>query len=420
MLKAGSLIHAIAIAILIALISSVLILFSGFTRIGYIQFEQQQQVIRNAYSGINLLMADANLSQEDETTIDLYDRGSDSVKLSHKAWGAFEVLIAEAFTRSRTSSQMAMVGSVFKKDDQLALFIADQDKVLSLCGNTTLKGLCYLPKGEVKQAYIEGKSFTGEKMVNGEIRMSPREVPAVNKEIVNRLRLMIKQVFSKTDSVIYLNKDGLTDTLVNSFRNKTIFLSSIIPLVLDNICISGNVALISSAPVKIRSSSQIKNALIIAPRIEIEDDFAGSLQAFATDTFIVGKKCHFSYPSVLGVFKDEKSKNSPYLLINEGTELNGIALAVQESIDIQRMVKISIAKDAKIQGQVYSNGILQMNGVIYGMAICRQIQLTTPSSVYENHLLDAVIDRSKLSPLFSGVSLESSDSTSKQVIKWLN
>ena len=44
--------------------------------------------------------------------------------------------------------------------------------------------------------------------------------------------------------------------------------------------------------------------------------------------------------------------------------------------------------------------------------------LNTPSSVYENHLLDITIDWSQLSEHFTGINLIN-ESDSRSVVKWL-
>jgi hypothetical protein len=46
-------------------------------------------------------------------------------------------------------------------------------------------------------------------------------------------------------------------------------------------------------------------------------------------------------------------------------------------------------------------------------------QIITPSSVYENHLLNATIDVSKLSKHYVGINLVQ-ESKIKKVVKWLN
>jgi hypothetical protein len=50
--------------------------------------------------------------------------------------------------------------------------------------------------------------------------------------------------------------------------------------------------------------------------------------------------------------------------------------------------------------------------------VCRKFILRTAAAIYENHLLNAQVDYSRLPPQFVGSSLFSSAAT-KQIAKWL-
>ena len=65
------------------------------------------------------------------------------------------------------------------------MYLADQNKPLSLTGRTQITGNCYLPKAGVKRAYIEGKSFVGNKLINGTKYNSNKTLPPINKELIN-------------------------------------------------------------------------------------------------------------------------------------------------------------------------------------------------------------------------------------------
>ncbi|TEB40500.1 hypothetical protein D0809_30295, partial [Flavobacterium circumlabens] len=55
--------------------------------------------------------------------------------------------------------------------------------------------------------------------------------------------------------------------------------------------------------------SQLKDVILIAPVIEIEDETIGTFQAIASKRITVGKTCKLSYPSALVLFQD--NKNNP-------------------------------------------------------------------------------------------------------------
>ncbi len=301
-------------------------------------------------------------------------------------------------------------------DRLTALYLADQDKPLSLCGNTLIKGTCYLPKAGVKRAYIEGQSFSGDKLIDGPVKESQREIPEINKELIKSITSFAQKAVS--DIPASTGEEAGQDSIINSFENNTICIVSTGPLRIDRKVYHGNIALISRKSIKISAGADLKDIILFAPRIEIEENFSGNLQAFATDTLIVGKKCKLAYPSVMGLISKNKT-GSPMLLVGEETEIAGAVFAIQEEKkDIPVLVKVILEKNAKLTGQLYTDGVLDLKGIVYGTVLCSRFILSTPSSVYENHLLNAIIDNSKLSPYYAGIQLTKNVSV-KKIVKWL-
>ena len=62
---------------------------------------------------------------------------------------------------------------------------------------------------------------------------------------------------------------------------------------------------------------------------------------------------------------------------------------------------------------------MDFKGKVYGALSCDHFLLTTPSSVYENHLLNAEIDPSLLSADFVGGDTHTENSK-RDIVKWLN
>lgn len=181
--------------------------------------------------------------------------------------------------------------------------------------------------------------------------------------------------------------------------------------------ISGNVIFYSDKLVVIDSSCHLDNVLIFAPAIVVNDYFQGSVQLFATDSINIGKNCNLQYPSVIGLIKKESKEFQPFIKVNSQTSFKGIIFTYGEVQDRQQTY-VSIDKDVLIEGQIYSEGFLEVKGTVWGNVSCNQFSLRTPSSVYSNHLLNATIDNSKLSPHYIGSSLITSKRT-KGIISWL-
>lgn len=422
MLKASSLFYAIAISILFALISSSLILFSHFNRIEFGYNLQMQRIQLNAVSGINFLLSKQDVIKLNEKkVIDLFAENEDEVFLERKSWGAFEIAISRAVWKKDSITQIAQVGYGIPKGKQFSIYLADNDKPLSLCGFTKIKGLCYLPKAGVERAYIEGQSFSGEKLIDGEIKKSEKKLPPINEELVKSLALLCSIADARnttSDSIIYMEDINKNENVKNSFEKRSIYIYSKNKINLRGNAYEGNIIIVSDKEIKIASDAQLHDIIVMAPKIEIEEKFTGNIQAYARDTLVVKKRCQLNYPSVIGVIRKEHSFNNILLKVEEGASLDGLMFGYQENIGVEKQLLIQIEKDAKITGQIYSNGSVDLKGSIYGSVVCDKFMLGTPSSVYENHLLNATIDNTKLSANFVSSSLLE-QSENKKLVKWL-
>ena len=105
---------------------------------------------------------------------------------------------------------------------------------------------------------------------------------------------------------------------------------------------------------------------------------------------------------------DEKSFCSGSLLALKNNEGNSL---------VNPLVKLG--KESMVEGLIYSQGYSDIQGNLHGTLITNGFILVTPSSVYENHLLNAVIDRKALSNFFVG-GLILNKTGGKKIAKWLN
>ncbi|MBI4946040.1 MAG: hypothetical protein HY840_06530 [Bacteroidetes bacterium] len=417
MLKAGALIYTIGICLVIGILSSALILYSYYSRLEFLEYQLIEKVSLNANSGISLLLSNPGFAAIGETkTIDLFGEGGDSVKLERKTWGIFEVAVSEAFRKSIRSKKSALIG--YRSDTSSALYLADRDKPLSLCGKVIIRGNCALPKAGVKRAYIEGQNFVGDKMIDGTVTSSEKNVPEMNKELIAQVQKITNDTYPDKDTVCLIDEKGIPDTLIRGFDKKTLFLVSNTAIRITNQHISGNVIIVSGKSITVGGDARLQDIILIARGILVQEKFTGAVQAFGTDSVVLEAGVSLTYPSVIGLIKETSSVQNPAIKIGENASVSGVLFAYQSTYDNRNQVKINIAKDAVIEGLVYSNGLVDLKGSIYGSLYASGLILSTPSSVYENHLLNATIDVTKLSPHFLGLNLVSKTDKSG-IVKWL-
>lgn len=415
MLKAGALFYSIVISVIIGIVSASVILLSGLSAEEFQRSASINDLHLNAASGLNLLLSKQSLLAENEKkSIDLFGKGCDSVELERKYWGAFEIVISRAFRRGQEVSRIAQAGSFSDSKENYCLYIPDQNKPLAVCGKTKIRGTAFLPEAGVKRAYIEGESYSGSALVYGEIRKSEKTLPGLNKQMIERLRSLSLDLLSYEK--IEMNDD---QPLRNSFSNPPLIISDNGRIMLRG-NYSGNIAIVSKTMITVQADAILQDLILVAPKVVIREGFKGNIQVIASDSIIIEKNVTLKYPSVLGIVQNNNSLHGSAVLLNENDTITGVVFSCGTDVPLlQRQVAACVRKGAVVYGQVYSTGFTEMQGSVFGSLFCKNILLSTSSSIYENHLLNAVIDRSRLPAGYVGINLlEESDY--KKVVKWLN
>lgn len=405
MLKAHALFIVIVIALILGIISSSLILLAYHYRIYSHENLLAKRLQLNAASGLHILLTDQNGFQTEET-LDLYGKEVDSVQLKKISWGAFETGLVRAFSGRHQVNRAAQLG--YTPDSAFAVYLPDQRLPLSLAGNTLIKGNCYLPEAGVKRAYVDGRTYTEATLINGQIRSSNPALPALAPALLSLLRKGPDQAAEK----IHINEFTGTDTIERSFFEPTLFIYADSLLILDK-TYRGNICIRARNEVIIRKDCHLKDVLIFAPLIRIQKGFTGNAQFFASDTILVDKDVRLNYPSVLALIPTQHKQ--PYLQISKGTVLKGMVIA--DAPDALTFPVVEIGTKTRLEGCIYVKGSLELRGEVWGMVSCNRFRYTTPSALYENHLVDAVIDHTRLSDRFIGSVFF--PGKQKQVVKWL-
>ena len=420
MLRAGSLFYALSISVILALVSISLLLGAHYTRMDLLRDQMREDVFRDSKSGLELLMGDQTaIGYGSPKDIDLFGNGSDSVLLEKKTWGAFEIAISHAHNKFFNRQLIASVGWQNQPNDRTALVLADLDKPLSITGKTRLAGDCYLPQAGIQRAYIEGQSYSGNKLVDGEIKTSNRFLPEYNDTLVKRIEKSFEFQPTENDSVIDLQQFQQSDSITNSFSNRPLYVFSEDTILIRSEKINGQVCIISRKGIRIGKNSSIQNALLLAPKIFIEDGVEGNFQAFARDSLVAGEKIHLHYPSVLGIIANSKSPDVSSLFIGEKSRIFGQLFACSTANDFRKHVIISTAIESIIYGEIYSADLVEHRGTVFGDLVCAKFELKTASAEYENHLMDAVIDRPKRSEDFVASAIARKKTDHETVIEFL-
>lgn len=415
-LRGGALYIAVFLSLVIAVLLSMIILMSYYHVIDYDSFLIEDKVQSNAVSALNLCVASDEEIQA--STIDLFENGDDSVMLKSRWWGCYKAIAVKAFKKNYAVQYNCLAGVSLPADT--CLICPGKNKPLSVSGKTLFKGICFLPKQGIKTAYVDGQNFIGDRPVQGKIYVT-NELPEPDKKFLERAEALLYNYTPVNDSILNTDEFLRKDSLTNSFLNKTILYHSNGIILLNNKVLQGNILIHSSRKIIVEKGCTISNVLLVAPKIEIKDKFSGSLQAFASDTLITGKDVALSFPSSLVVYSKQKGteKKQPVLFVGENNIIKGQLFVYNNSTLVDKGAYARISQNSVVEGSIYCNGYLDLQAAVKGIVITNAFLLVTPSSVYENHTLNAQIDRSALSDYFSAGMIFSSK-RKKNIAKWLN
>ncbi len=417
-LQAGTLAYALAISLIIGMITASVLLNEHYSRLLIHRDEIREEVVRNANSGIVYLCGKSPVETNFTEKIDLFARGKDSVTIQCKSWGVYDILISKSKTGNENFKRMALAGSVIDPVNRYALWIGDMDRPLKVCGKTELKGKCFLPKAGIERTYIEGKSFAGRELVQGTILPSSRFIPKYNEQRYGELEKLFSGDVQSDDSTITWTELSAQDSVFCTFDGPVCMVSEKIPLVISNIYLEGQIRIHSSVSILVAHSATLINVVLVAPEIRIESETEGCFQSIARDSIILGKNVVLNFPSSLCLCSTNASPLQTSITMDENCSISGDVFAVLNGELHQRRMLVDIPKGCSIYGNVYCNANVDLQGSVIGSLTCQNISLTTNSAVYENTLLDAVVDNTQTSSMPPGGSMFG-DSNRKEVIVWL-
>ncbi|MEH6305264.1 hypothetical protein RYH73_06395 [Olivibacter sp. CPCC 100613] len=421
-LKAGALLSVVGIATIIALLLGLMLLLLLYNRNDTSQLLHRLKLERNLESGMALLLSEAySEKSSEEVFMDLFKEETDSISLQHYPWGLYEIAIIKSFEGRDTLQKVFLKGNTLQSDKAYALYLKDDDRPLSISGKTLIRGTAYLPPAGIRKAYIEDKAYEGDSTVYGEMRNSEKKLPTLNTALIEQIKqLTYDSLENQSDSIASFH--NIKDSLIRSFYQKPLILSSKDSISLENLNLKGALIVISEQAIYLPSTAQVEQVIFIAPKIKIAKDFKGMLQAFAQDSIHVEENVELHYPSALGLIekRDENTVQefTPEIVIDKNAKIHGVVFSVAAASGSDFMNRIRMEPGSEVHGELYADGMLELKGSVFGSAACQRFVLQTPSSLYDNFLLDARIDYTKRSRYY----LESAllQTTGKGgIVQWL-
>jgi len=405
----GALYYVLIAAILIALLTGSVYMALGMHMQIDHTLDRTDRVLRNFHSALEIARAETDDVYAGETmTIDLFGNQTDSVEITRKHWGLMEVNNIRSYAQAEEVKRSVMMAYEIDPKQRLALQLDERNRALSLCGNTVIKGNCQLPKAGVRRAYIEGKSFVGAKLINGTTTVVTEKASTPN---VDAYQPYFKLCYNPVPEELVFS-----DSVSTSFweeQEQWVFLE---PGTVSQFSASGQTVLYSTDRVVLDNTVSIEDAIVVAPVIHLASGFTGAGQFLATDSLILDENVTLRYPSVLCINRLELTHQGQ-LIIKENSSVSGLVVLADAIKGRNGGGHMSLAANSTIRGQVFCESSFDHRGSVEGMVETHSFLLRTPSSVYENHLLDATLDCESLDSHY--VFLASSSTTNRNLVKWL-
>lgn len=388
--KGSILQYVLGIGLIFSTISILAITLAYYNQLIWIKNKTETKLALNVLSAIEYAKAVgiSNIPFNQTQNIDLYSQNQDSIAITKSAWGLFDQLRFKAFKGKYSINEIYLTGST--PQTLYCIYLSNHLKLpLKLVGNTNITGDVYVPLNGIEAGYMNKQSFNGRYLVNGQINVSQQSLPSFSSDYYNK----IDQVLSLLNTPQEETKlSDLPPNFYNSFENPTQTIFSTDRIYLEK-SISGNIAILSTNEIIVLSGANLDNVLLVAPLITIKDGVNSRFQAFATKQIIIECNVKLAYPSVL--FTTNQNNNA--ILIDDFSTITGAVVSSSlPNANTQNNSLITIKPNAKIIGEIVSEGFINMQGVISGRIITNGFLVDSGNNTYYNYLFDASLNANEL------------------------
>jgi hypothetical protein len=391
--QGGALYIAIIIGIIIGILLSMFILITKYNQRTVTVFSQNSQLHYNLESAFQMAQS-GYFTQESNNKWMKNIFNDDSIRIRKIYWGVYLMITAETKNRHNYLSQSGFYGTAMSADT--GIMVADNSRPMGVSGSVTFKSNCYLPNAGIKSAYIEGQSYISNLQNSSFIKAAPFQIPGIQNGVITGLRKQ-QESLANLDSVV----NELPENYDRSFSLNTVAWKTSASM-LTQLNLKDNIKIICGN-IEVDSSSHLENVLIICNKARFKNGFKGKVHVIASDSIVMEKKCEFEYPSSFVLLPTEENSNSfNYINFNEDCRFFGAVLALNEGRPgSNQKVFVKLNAKSEVNGLIYSNDFMHLEGKVNATAICNKLLLKTPSAVYENHILACKVDPHKYGHLLA-------------------
>lgn len=401
MIKAGSIVYAIVICVMVGIICYALLLMSSYGRMHQTILFTQTEVLQTNESAKNFFLGKIDELKSTDKAVDILENGMASTA-QIQPWGFYNVLYVATNFRQDTIAQTMMIGErQHKNANPLALYLADHNKTLYMVDKAKIVGDAALPKAGIKTGYITSNAYYNKNYLQGSKKVAERTLPIIN-----------KQMFVYEQQVDTVAIETIKDTAFykNDFNKKAKLITST-QTVVSNKKLSGNIVLTATDSIYIRNNNRFEDIIIQAPKVVFEKGFQGTVQVIAEELIALEEEVTLAYPSALLIHKGSADKKE--IVIRQKSKVLGGVVLYDKQLRTDKM--ITIDENAQVVGDVYCNGKVQLKGHVIGTVYADNFFLKTKASAYDNYILDGTINSKALPSYFARIPLLDTKERSNRV-----
>ncbi len=416
-LRSASLYYAIIVALIIALTCSAFISFIYFQLYEEQYYDLHNRLVSEVYSGIEL--SKSNSFQTGESARWQFSSvHNDSIEIKKIKWGIYDVVYCKAYFKKNHFEKSMLLGSKEKQQySKIALYISNQQKAINIAGSIKIRGDVYLASNGFKRNYIDIRTPIATDYLKGNILLSNNALYSIDQTEFNNI---IRQKNINSNDSIVESTYLLNHSIYQSFSNNTIVIKSENDIHLSNIALQGNIKIICSKTVIIDKNTNIKDICIIAKHVIIRKDAELNAQFMISDSMRLEEHVTLNYPSsILLLDENSISISSRKLTIAKNCNIKGEIYFLNTHKKLTNESYCLIEEGSKIEGLLYSDVNTSIYGEVYGTAFIDKPIVILNGAYYENQLLNATFDKSKLNTSFLWSPLLQSN-TEKTTLKCLD
>lgn len=311
----------------------------------------------------------------------------DTSEVTVRNWGAFRAVTSITHHGQRFVEKSAMVGRLME-EPLPTLYLPNRKQVVKLCGKTLIEGEVFSSSRGFERGHIANSHFEGDKLLNGTLRESERELPKLKSYVYD---LDYEHLTKGAVKIEALRSDS-------SFRftEPTSLMTSMEAIHLE-LKLEGNLIVHSFDSIFVSASASLNHVILMAPVIRFEKGFQGCVQVIANERICCEEGVQLRYPSALILEEKVSSEQdrSHGIFIEKGAMVLGGILLLSENANFRHPVYLLIDQ-ATVGGLVYNVGESELRGSIIGSLYTNELALKLGGGEYKGYFWNATLSSKQL------------------------